>query len=79
MINVPQWVILSTVRYALGRHSYVVSDTVNLVRSLWHELDDLTKRIVVKDINEELTREGKYSNIDSDLWRKLIKDVTNGN
>lgn len=79
MINVPQWVILSAVRYALGRHSYVVSDTVTLVRSLWHELDDLTKRIVVKDINEELTREGKYSNIDSDLWRKLIKDVTNGN
>lgn len=54
-IEVPHWALISTFRYALGRSSYIVPDTIELLREYinplqsrgWHE--KITEEIHERD------------------------------
>ena len=48
--------LISAVRYALGRRTYVVSDTCRIARMALHEVTDATRAIIGRDIREALAR-----------------------
>ena len=80
-VTVPDWVISSAVRYALDRSSYVVTDTINLVREKWVELSPETHKVIIRDVQEKFTdgvfgskHRRLYSDVPDDLvdaWREL--------
>ncbi len=78
-MTVPDWVIISTVRYALGRRSYIVSDTSQLVMRVWPDLPTQERGVILRDILEHLNRK-PWPNEDADLresgdrpWRILTE------
>lgn len=46
-----------SVRYALGRSTYVVGDVAALVRALWPSLDPRTRSVVLRDLREAIERD----------------------
>ena len=48
--------LISAVRYALGRMSYIVGDTCKFVESLKDKLSRNCIAIIVRDIEEEIVR-----------------------
>ena len=61
------------VRYALGRRSYSVSDTVHYVLPLVPRLDDRTLWVIEQDIMDRAKiREGLGDDMDERQWRKLL-------
>lgn len=78
MQQVPEWVIIAAVRYALGRHTYVVSDTADLLRSIWSKLSPTTKVIVLRDIEQHLedvrnNPRGHIHEMDTKVWKALYE------
>lgn len=76
-VTVPGWVVLSAVRYALGRKTYIVSETVDLVIQLWPELDEGTRSLIRRDVSGELAmwqRVPDFAPHDFDIseWKRLI-------
>ena len=76
-MTVPDWVIVSAVRYALGRRSYIVSDTTELIMRVWRDLPTQERGVVLRDILEHLNRK-PWPNEDAELreagdrpWRIL--------
>lgn len=49
--------IIAAVRYCLGRMTYIVSDCAEWLVSIWPVLDDKTKAIVRRDIDEAFARD----------------------
>lgn len=75
-IPLPEWVLISALRYAMGRHTYIVSDTDYLIRRVWGSLSDETKNILHRDLGEFLDREARleqrnYTQLDLDVWKNL--------
>lgn len=48
--------LISAVRYALGRMSYIVKDTCDFVLFNRSKLSENCRRIIIKDIEDELDR-----------------------
>ena len=74
--------LISAVRYALGRMSYIVGDTCRFVASIKDKLSQNCINIIIRDIEEELEmyhRAGMTLGMDFDerTWlnlRDLLKD-----
>ena len=74
--------LISAVRYALGRQSYIVDDTCRFVASVKDKLSQNCIRIIVRDIEEDLEmyhRAGMTLGMDFDerTWlnlRDLLKE-----
>ena len=64
--------LISAVRYALGRRTYVVSDTCRIARMALHEVTDATRTIIGRDIREALARGQGGDDIDDREWRDLL-------
>lgn len=62
--------LVSAVRYALGRQTYIVSDTTRYITLLVPKLDDKTISIMERDIREA----GNYGSesIDKPEWMRLL-------
>ncbi len=62
--------MLSAVRYALGRQTYIVSTTTNYITYLIPKLDDKTLACMERDIRQA----GNYGHetIDKPEWMKLL-------
>ena len=75
-------ILVSAVRYALGRATYMVMVTVDAVRGAWPELSESARAVIVRDIADALaqTPPGKHLGMDMDhrLWTKLYSDIQDG-
>ena len=70
-ITVPDWMIISATRYALGRLSYIVSDTAQHLRRVWHSLEPQTRTVIKRDITEHLGSRMHVDGVDT-VWRDLL-------
>lgn len=52
-VEVPEWVLLQSVRYALPRRSYAVNETAEHLIGIWTRLTKETRSIILRDISEE--------------------------
>ena len=64
--------LISAIRYALGRRTYVVSDTCRIARMALHETTDETRAIIGRDIRMALARGQCGDDIDDREWRALL-------
>lgn len=71
MIKVEPWVISSAVRYALGRRSYVVSETAQTVMNVWEALPETTRAVIVRDVKDEIAHPGGMD-MDTQTWLDLL-------
>lgn len=62
-VLLPEWVLVSAVRYALGRSSYVVPSTVGLLRERWGSVDGSVREVILRDVREFVERRGP-----GDVW-----------
>src|ERR1039458_1379134 len=66
--TVPTWLLISAVRYALGRMTYIVSTTVDYVIPLVPSISDRDRGVMLRDIQE-------YPNLghetDRNNWERL--------
>jgi len=62
-----QNIYISALRYALGRRSYIVSDTVNTLMKV--ELSEQTIGVMIRDIEE---CEDYGMEMDKEEWLKLL-------
>ena len=69
--------LISAVRYALGRQSYITGVTCDFVRSIAPKLSDKCLNIMSKDIMDELVRYHKMKlycgmEMDDRAWQYLL-------
>lgn len=67
--------LLCSVRYALGRRSYIVSDVCRIVRETLKGMNDSDniRALIIRDIGEELARGRAGDAMDEKEWRKLLE------
>ena len=65
--------LISAERYAMGRRTYIVSDTVNYITSLLPNLSDWCILCMKYDIASELEVMHPIGNIDREAWEKLLE------
>ena len=56
-IPLPQSMLISAVRYALGRLTYIVPETIEEVEESWPSLSDKTRLVILSDLTEFLARD----------------------
>lgn len=61
-----EFLVVSAVRYARGRATYVVEETCTWVMNHWDELSDKTKTVIHRDVAQELQ------------WRREVRDTLPG-
>lgn len=64
-------ILVSAVRYALGRHTYIVELTCRYIEGLIPTLSKQCKDIMAKDIEAELERTEIYP-MDAQKWTRLL-------
>lgn len=77
-MKLEEQMLISAVRYALGRQSYIVKDTCDFVRLHRFELSENCRRIIIRDIDEALAM---YHNLgetcgmecDERQWMRLLE------
>ena len=69
--------LISSVRYALGRQTYIVSETCGWVRSYAHAIDRKTRTVMIRDI-EEQERFGYGMDMDKQEWVNLLAWLKDG-
>lgn len=80
-----EFLVIGAVRYARGRATYVVKETVDWVINHWDELSDNTRFVIARDVREECdyrdnTHRSVLSQIDDTDWNRLwnhIKENSN--
>jgi hypothetical protein len=76
--------VMSALRYALGRHSYVPGAVMDWISLHWDNLDNNTKTVIVRDVFEYLYRDYAFKNdaqfmdvagdYDNKEWNKFAID-----
>jgi hypothetical protein len=64
--------LLSAVRYALGRQTYIVNWTCEFIANNKHLLRDSDRQVIIRDIKEQ-ERYGYGDRCDKEDWMKLLK------
>lgn len=72
-----QKLIIESVRYALGRRSYVVEETNELVRKYLPKIDNNTLGILIRDIELEADRDMLGMDFDKKMWLALLDTLRN--
>lgn len=82
MYPVDEFLVISAVRYARGRATYVVEETCEWVIDHWAELSENTRAVIARDVQMEvkLRREqgdelATIARIDNPAWEKLLDTV----
>ena len=70
-------IMVSALRYAIGRYTYMPSVTIDYIRYLIPQLSAKTLFIMKRDIDEEIER---YQRIEHELymdkeWQKLAEEI----
>ena len=61
-----QLMAVAAVRYCIGRMSYIVSDCADWLIEVWPELDESTRNIIRRDIEETFIRDDEARDINSE-------------
>ena len=79
---VDEFLVISAVRYARGRATYIVEETCEWVIAHWEQLSDNTRAVIARDVELEvkLRREqgdelATIARIDNPAWEKLLDIV----
>jgi hypothetical protein len=81
-----QTLFLQAFRYALGRRTYAVQDTADIIKKYWHQLDSKTQLLIGRDLNEAITKDTNLRNdganhrplgmdMDRAVWLDLAKFI----
>lgn len=75
-----EFLVIGAVRYARGRATYVVKETVDWVIKHWDELTDNTRYVIARDVAEECdyrdnTPRSVLSEIDDKDWQRLLNHI----
>lgn len=75
-----EFLVIGAVRYARGRATYVVKETVDWVIKHWDELSDNTRYVIARDVAEECdyrdnTHRSVLSEIDDSDWNRLLTHI----
>lgn len=73
-VLVSEHFVISAVRYALPRRTYIVAETVDEVIRVWPELSENTRKVIARDVSTHLTYDplpGMAS--DHADWLRLMK------
>lgn len=77
-----QFLVISAVRYARGRATYIVGMTVDWVIAHWDEFSENTKDVIARDVAEECDyRQATYNDrsvltqIDDPDWQRLNQHI----
>ena len=73
--SVYEQMLISAVRYALGRATYIVGTTTDEVTRVWGELSNNTRAVIRRDVCEALDRGQVGMEMDDSRWRHLIAFV----
>lgn len=65
--------LISAVRYALGRQTYIVGETCRLVREHLGSADVNSQLVIARDIAQELSRGQVGHACDDRAWRDLLQ------
>lgn len=71
LIPIPEHLLISVVRYGVGRRTYIVGDTVNAVAAVADRLSPNTRQVIVRDIAEALDRDAAGDPWDVREWERL--------
>lgn len=77
-VSVSQDLVISAVRYALGRSTYIVGATVNEVIRVWPELSQNTRKVIARDVSSWLTYEHSGMAMDAADWLRLMRHAEGG-
>jgi hypothetical protein len=66
-------ILVSAVRYALGRQTYIVSDTCRIVRESAYETTDRQREIIEHDIRTALAQCRAGAPCDEREWVSLLE------
>lgn len=69
--TLPSGLIVSAVRYALGRSTYVVGETCAYLREHWQEIPEGHREVILRDIREEMERDGGME-CDRREWARVL-------
>lgn len=77
-MSTEEQMLISAVRYALGRQSYIVGTTCGFVASIRDKLSENCIKILIRDISEEIEmyhRAGQTCGMECDEreWVKLLE------
>lgn len=68
MVKLPDWMVIDSVRYALGRTSYQVGVTARWLVTYWNSLPESAREIIQRDIEEAFDRDDR----DRETWREAL-------
>lgn len=67
--------LVCSVRYALGRRSYIVSDVCRIAGSYLPHISDQTLVVISRDIQSALSTGCAGDDVDHQSWEKLLSAV----
>ena len=77
-----EFLVISAVRYARGRATYIVEMTCEWVINHWEQLSENTRAVIAKDValevqlrREEGAKQSALARIDNPFWEKLLDTV----
>ena len=77
-----EFLVVSAVRYARGRATYIVEMTCEWVIDHWEQLSDNTRAVISRDVRlevelrrEEGAEQSALARIDNPYWEKLLDTV----
>jgi len=74
-IEVEQHFIVSIFRYALGRRTVIVGQTVDLILKNWDKIENQYKKIIIREINECKEQGDEYlgDHCDRRQWERIVE------
>lgn len=82
MYPVDEFLVISAVRYARGRATYVVEETCEWVIEHWGELSENTRAVIARDVRLEVelrraegAEQSALARIDNPYWEALLDIV----
>jgi hypothetical protein len=67
-VELPEGLVISAVRYALGRATYVVYETASWLREHWHTLSPGTRQVILRDVLDALVTDRAGMDCDRQQW-----------
>lgn len=71
-VEIDEQMLISAVRYALGRSTYIVGWTVSEVKRVWGHLSTNVQEVIERDINETKSLGMKDDVME---WRSLMEFI----
>lgn len=72
-LPIPDWMVIDSVRYALGRATYQVSTTTEWLQEHWGELDIHTRAVVVRDVSHAFETDRVGMDMDRTCWARVLE------